>query len=426
MAQNPNRLCPKCNTPLTPGQRFCSNCGSIVEPSAYQPTELTPNSAGSLPDMGTYQDTPPPPPVGSYSQSSMPPQGNYQPPQGNYQPSQVGYQPPPSYAAPPKDSSKKVLGQIGCGMLAIIVLAVALCGGVGFFAYHALTSSASKISQTSSYTTTSNSTNDVTPTLAPPTVSPVNASIKYADVDMTIVDVKQAGGFSDDTSSSSGSMILRIDIKENNKTAHSSSYYFGDIVRLIMADGTSVTPSNALYSSGPDAAVTRTDWIDFSTTSKLDVSKLTVQFGKASEAQISVPLTSNPDVTKYQPKTVTPGTSTTYANTHWTLVSATEQLSGDNQQAPKGQMYVIMTMKIDNNSTESFTAYPDYFRLQTGDTKVPAESNSLPLSFAAGQTNQTGNILFLVPQGSTSFTFLLLANASTGATQQSTIAFQIP
>ena len=197
MAQNSNRLCPKCSTPLAPGQRFCSNCGSIVEPSAYQPTELTPNSASSLPEMGTYLETPPPPPPSEgYSQSSFPP------PQTNYQPPQMGYQPPPSYATPQKDSSKSVLGQIGCGMLAIIVLAVALCGGVGFFVYHAISSNVSKVSQTTYTTsnTTGNSTSNATPTLVPLTTSPVNASIKYADVDMTIVDVKQAGGFPDETS----------------------------------------------------------------------------------------------------------------------------------------------------------------------------------------------------------------------------------
>ena len=423
MAQNSNRLCPKCSTPLTPGQRFCSNCGSIVEPSAYQPTELTPNSASSLPEMGTYLETPPPPPPSEgYSQSSFPP------PQTNYQPPQMGYQPPPSYATPQKDSSKSVLGQIGCGMLAIIVLAVALCGGVGFFVYHAISSNVSKVSQTTYTTsnTTGNSTSNATPTLVPLTTSPVNASIKYADVDMTIVDVKQAGGFPDETSSSSSSVIVRIDLKESNKTAHSSSYYYGDVVRLIMPDGTSVIPFNAQYSSGPDAAVTRTDWIDFPASSTVDVSKLTLQLGKASEAQISVPLGNNPDVTKYQPKTITPGTSTMYVNTKWTLVSATTQLSGDNQQAPKGQMYVILTLKIDNNSGQSFDAYPgNYIRLQTGDTKATAESDTIPLSAASGQTNQTGNALFLVPQGSTSFTLLLLANASTGATQQSTIPFQI-
>jgi hypothetical protein len=420
MAQQSNRLCPKCNTPLAPSQRFCSNCGSIVEPSAYQPTELTPNSAGSVPEMGTYLETPPPPPpVGSYSQSSMPPQANYQPPQ-------MGYQPPPSYATPPKDSSKKVLGQIGCGMLAIIVLAVALCGGIGFFVYHSISSSVSKVSQTT-YTAsnTGNSTSNVTPTLAPATTSPVNATIKYADVDIIIVDVKQAGGFSDDTSSPSGSVIVRIDLNESNKTAHASNFLYGDVMRLILSDGTSVIPSNAQYSISPDAAVTRTNWIDFPVTSTVDVTKLTLQWGKATDAQIAVPLTNNPDVTKYQPKTITPGTSTMYAGTKWTLVSATAQLSGDNEQAPKGQMFVILTVKIDNNSAQSFSASPDYLRLQTGDTKTVPESNSIPTSFDAGQTNQTGNALFLVPQGSTSFTFLLLANASTGATQQSSIAFQI-
>jgi hypothetical protein len=418
MAQHSNRLCPKCTTPLAPGQRFCSNCGSIVEPSAYQPTELTPNSAGSLPEMGTYLETPPPPPpADAYAQSSMPPQANYQSPQ-------MGYQPPQAYATPQKDSSKKVLGQIGCGVLAIIVLAVALCGGIGFYVYHSISSRVSEVSQTTY--TTGNSTSNVTPTVAPATTSPVNATIKYADVDTTIVDVKQAGGFSDDTSSPAGSLIVRIDLKENNKTAHASNYLYGDVVRLIMSDGTSVIPSDAQYSISPDAAVTRTNWIDFPVSSKVDVTKLTVQWGKVTEAQIVVPLTNNPDVTKYQPKTITPGTSTMYVGTKWTLVSATEQLSGDNEQAPKGQMFVILTVKIDNNSAQSFDAYPgDYIRLQTGDTKATAESDSIPLSAASGQTNQTGNALFLVPQGSTSFTFLLLANASTGATQQSSIAFQI-
>jgi len=320
-----------------------------------------------------------------------------------------------------------VLGQIGCGVLAVIVLAVALCGGIGFFVYRSISSSVSKVSQTT-YTTGNtggNSTNDVTPTLVPATTSPVNATIKYADVDIVIVDVKQAGGFSDDTSSPSGSVIVRIDLNESNKTAHASNFLYGDVMRLIMSDGTSVIPSNAQYSVSPDAAVTRTNWIDFPVTSTVDVTKLTLQWGKATDAQIAVPLTSNPDVTKYQPKTITPGTSTMYAGTKWTLVSATAQLSGDNQQAPKGQMFVILSVKIDNNSAQSFSASPDYLRLQTGDTKTVPESNTIPTSFEAGQTNQTGNILFLVPQGSTNFSLLLLPNASTGATQQSSIAFQI-
>ncbi len=416
MTQQFNRSCPKCDTPLAPGQRFCSNCGSIVEPSAYQPTELTPDSGSTLPEKGTYQEIPPPPP----------PQGSYA--EASYQPPQMGYQVPPSYAKPQKDSSKKVLGQIGCGVLAIIVLAVAICGGVGYFAYHSLTSTVNRVSQTATTTgsTLGNSSSDSTPTLMAPKTSQVNATVKYADVDMTIVDVKQANGFSDEPETSSSSVIVRVDLKENNKTAHPSSYYYGDVMRLIMSDGTSVTPFNAQYSSGPDASVSRTDWIDFPARSSVDVNKLTLQLGKANEAQIAVPLTNNPDVTKYQPKTVASGKSTLYVATNWTLVSATAQLSGDNQQAPKGQMYVILTLKIDNNSGQAFDGYSgDYVRLQTGDTKASPESDSLPTSAAAGQTNQVGNVLFLVPQGSSNFTFLLLASQSTGATQQASIPFQI-
>jgi hypothetical protein len=427
MAQPFNRPCPNCNMPVASGQRFCANCGSIVAPGAYQPTELTPNSVSSSADMGTYLETPPPPPpMDSYGQTPM------YPPSANYQNPQVGYQPLPAYAQPTKDSSKKVVGQIGCGVLAIILLGLALCGTAGFFLYHAASSNVSEsIKSSSSYNTTNTGTgsnSSATPTLAPPTTSPINASVKFADVDMTIVDVKQAGGFADETNSSNTSVILRIDLKENNSTAHSSGYYYGDMVRLIMSDGTSVTPFNTQYSSGPDASVTRTNWIDFGVNSNLDVSKLTLQLGTAAQAQISVPLTNNPNVTKYQPKTVTPGKSTSYASTTtWTLVKATAQLSGNNQQAPTGQMYVVVTLRIDNTSDQSFSGYwGDYIRLQTGTTKAtPADGTNVPLGASPHQTNQTGTALFLVPQGSTGFTFVLLATPSTGATQQATIPFQI-
>ncbi len=423
MAQQFNRPCPKCNTPVAASQRFCSNCGSIVEPGAYQPTEMTPNSGSSSADMGTYLETPPPPPMNSYGQTpSFPSSSNYQPPQ-------VGYQPPPSYAQPKKDSSKKVMGQIGCGVIAIIILALAACGTAGFFVYRAVSSNVNKSLQStsSSYSSSSGNSSDATPTFAPSTTAPINAAIKFADVDMTIVDVKQANGFTDETESSSTPVILRIDLKENNTTAHSSSYYYGDMVRLILSDGTSVTPFNSQYTDGPDASVTRTNWIDFGVNSQLDVSKLTLQLGTAAQAQISVPLSNNPDVTKYQPKTITPGKSTTYVGTTWTLVTASAQLSGDNQQAPTGQMYVVVTLRIDNNSGQSFSGYwGDYVRLQTGTTKAtPADGTNLPLGASPGQTNQTGTALFLVPQGSTSFTLLLLATPSTGATQQAAIPFQI-
>jgi len=341
-------------------------------------------------------------------------------PPPNYQ----GYQ-APVYTKPQKDSSKGVLGQIGCGVLAVILVVLALCGGAGFFAYHYITSAANNRVATVTTGNTSSNVNDVTPTVAPPVTSPVNAALIYADVNITVVDAKQGGGFADDTSTSSPS-IVRIDLKEENKTTHSSSYYYGDMSRLLLPDGTSVKPGNTQVLTGPDTTISRTNWIDFPVPSKIDVAKATLVLGKADEEQINVPLTSNPDMSKYQPKTVTPGKTTTYSGMTWTLVSASKQLSGDNQQAPQGQVYIVMTLKIDNNSANDFRGYPgDYIRLQTGSTKAtPDSDNTIPTSVSAGQTNQSGTCAFLVPQGSTSFTLLLLAD-STGTVQQASIPFQI-
>ncbi len=435
MAQNSARSCPNCHAPMDPHQRFCSNCGTVVEGAAYRPTELTPNSAGSIPNMETRREaTPPPPPQQGFGQAAfpaqqMPPQQGFgqapfpgqQTPPPNYQ----GYQ-APVYTQPQKDSSKGVLGQIGCGVLAIILIVLALCGGASFFVYRAITSTAHNgIATVTTAGNTSSNVNDVTPTVAPPVTSPVNAAVIYSDVNITVVDAKQGGAFVDDPGTSSPS-IVRIDLKEENKTTHSSGYYYGDMTRLLLPDGTSVKPGNTQILTGPDATISRTNWIDFSVPAKIDVAKATLVLGKADEEQINVPLISNPDMSKYQPKTVTPGKTTTYSGMTWTLVSASKQLSGDNQQAPQGQVYIVMTLKIDNNSANNFIDGPSsYMRLQTGSTKAtPDSDNTIPTSVSAGQTNQSGSCAFLVPQGSTSFTLLLLAD-SAGTVQQASIPFQI-
>ncbi len=424
MAQNSVRSCPNCYTPLGPGQRFCSNCGAIVEVNANKPTELTPNSAGSIANMATRMPVPPPPPPDSGFQAPFPPSQDYQPPAQSYQPPPIGYQ-PPAYTRPQKDSSGKVLGQIGCGMLAIILLVLALCSTAGFFVYRAVSSAANSVQATvSTASGSSSSSTDVTPTFAPPTVSPVNATVKYADVDITIVDVKQAANFPDENNTSSPG-IVRVDLSENNTTSRGSSYYYGDMVRLLLPDGTSVVPLSTQAISGPDASVSRKNWIDFAVAPNIDVKKLTLRLGKPDESQIDVPLTSNPDVSKYLPKTVTPNKSVQYSGTTWTIVSATKQSSGDNRQAPQGQAYVIVKLRIDNNSARDFNAYPgDYVRLQSGATKASPESYTIPLGVSAGQTNQTGQCLFLLPQSSTDFTLLLLANSS-GTVQSVSIPFQI-
>ncbi|HEV2653461.1 MAG TPA: zinc ribbon domain-containing protein, partial [Ktedonobacteraceae bacterium] len=318
MSQNPARSCPNCHMQVPPNQRFCSNCGAVVEGNAYRPTELTPNSAGSIPNMETRRDATPPPPPQGFGQAPFPPQ---QMPPPNYQqapfPGQQmpppNYQQAPVYTKPQKDSSKGVLGQIGCGVLAVILVILALCAGAGFFAYHALTSAAHNgVATVTSSGSTSSNVNDVTPTVAPPVTSPVNAAVIYSDVNITVVDAKQGGAFVDDPGTSSPS-IVRIDLKEENKTTHGSGYYYGDMARLLLPDGTSAKPGNTQILTGPDATISRTNWIDFPVPAKIDVAKTTLVLGKADEEQINVPLTSNPDMSKYQPKMVTPGKVTTYS-----------------------------------------------------------------------------------------------------------------
>src|SRR5712691_11992621 len=146
MAHYPSRSCPNCRTPLAEGQRFCSNCGTVFDAGVVRPTE----KSSSEHETRQGSSTPPPPPNTGYG--TPPPGASYsQAPYGNtpqfaqsgygaaspqsgqpspgFQPPVGGYQPPPVYATPQRDASGRVLRQFGCGMVLIIVLIVAVCGG---------------------------------------------------------------------------------------------------------------------------------------------------------------------------------------------------------------------------------------------------------------------------------------------------------
>src|SRR5258708_34078349 len=92
---------------------------------------------------------PPPPPDSLYTQPVQ--QFSYYPPQSaspqSFTPAPPNYdalpQSPPNYAQPQKDSSKSVLGQIGCGVLVIILLLVGACVGPGDVGYRWVESRAS-------------------------------------------------------------------------------------------------------------------------------------------------------------------------------------------------------------------------------------------------------------------------------------------
>jgi hypothetical protein len=424
MTQRPPSSCPNCDFPLTPGQRFCSNCGTVVDGTSNNPTRRTPeNAAYPLQDMATQTPAPtPPPPSFERVQPPMPPYQGYQAPQSGYQPQMAA----PDYTMPKKDSSGSVLRQIGCSMGLVILVVLLLCGVAGYFGYNyvrGLSNSSSGISTGSSVTNT-----DVSPTAAPVTTLPMNASqsVNYAGIKLTLLDVKQSANFPDDTSISKPG-VVRVDFKEENASTRGGNYAYSDIMRIVLPDGSSVTPVSEKVSLGPDASTTRTNWVDFPVPTSIKPNQLTLRVAKSSEAQMDVPLTGNADLGKYQAKTVTPNKSVPYGGMNWTVVDATRQWSIAGNQADSGMAYVVVTLRLDNTSANDFNAYyGDYIRLKAGNTTAaPTSDSTVPLSVAAGQTNATGKCIFQVPQGNTDFTLLFLATPSSASSQQENILFQI-
>ncbi len=204
--------CPQCGTPIAPGQRFCSNCGATADPGFSKPTAAASGEHyPQVPEMATELSVPPPPPESYYPPPASPtppppPEGVYnQPVQPNtYYPEQQaqnfsqqpGYQaaptPVPAYAKPVKDSSKSVLGQIGCCVILVILLIVGICAGVGYAVYRWAASNANTTTSTTSNTTTINgSGGNGTPQSIPLTTTQINSTVTYASVDVTVVNATQ-------------------------------------------------------------------------------------------------------------------------------------------------------------------------------------------------------------------------------------------
>jgi hypothetical protein len=141
---------------------------------------------------------------------------------------------------------------------------------------------------------------------------------------------------------------------------------------------------------------------------------------------MDVPLTTSPDVSKYQLKTITPNSAFNYAGLNWTLTTVTSGLSADGKQATTGMRYIVVTLKADNHTQNGFYMFAgDNARLQAGSTTSSPTSNTFN-SIAAGTTGTTGTITFLMPQSATSFTLLLLARSdTTPPATQVTTNFQI-
>ena len=411
------------NAPVQPNVSLSSSETQGVPGTSYS---TIPASSGHFYTQATDVDViPPPPPPDSFI--SVPQEAPATP---YYTPSQQSKGSVPAYAKAPKRSR-------GCLITSLVLLLVLALGGLGGFYIirHNISSGTSQNGNTSSgqqnisngSTPTSIATsggNGNTPGSGGPTTVPLNLKFTYSSVDITLVSVQQARSFSDDTSTPQGG--VRVTMMETNSTTNNANFLYGDVVRLIMPDGSINAPSNEKNTGGPNAGVSRDNWIDFVVTSQnIDLSKLVLRFGLTTENQMNIPLVAGTDLSKYQPRTVAPNSTFQYAGVNWTLVSASESLSANGQQASTGMVYVTVTLKALNSSANNFSAYPgDYMRLQSGDSKSPPSDFTFPTSVAS-QSNGTGTVTFAIPQGGTSFTLLLLAQQSSPPINAASVTFQI-
>jgi hypothetical protein len=433
MAEQPLRSCNYCGSPLDATQRFCSNCGSTVIDDAITPTAMSFQNehTNTQPNPGVESSLPPPPPPPTYGEPYPQTQQEYQPTPNVYQsPTPGTYQAPlPSYAVPTKDSSRSVLRQMGCGLLVVILIILALCGGSGYLAYRWLGSTTQSISTSDTVSTTSQNNTQETPKVSPPVVTTLHTSeVVYASVQMSITDVQQAASFADDTSTSSGTDILRINFNEKNTSAQASYYYYSDMMLLQLPDGTSVHPSAGQNGSGPEASITRTNWVDFPVSTKIQPAQTTLIIGKSTESQITIPLKAGIDLSKYQPQTVAINKRLqpeSAAPSSWTITNVTRQTSYNAKQVAKGSVYIVVALTVNNGSSDTVYPFPDdTMRLQSGATKSQPDVSTLPSNIAAGQTNVQGECAFIMPDDSTDFTFIFMPGSFNALTQQMTANFQ--
>jgi hypothetical protein len=435
MSQN----CPNCGTPVPAGQRFCNNCGTPIE--AVGPA----SQYGGPPPQSFPQPQPQQPP---FAQSPYPrPQLGQQPQYGQLPQYQQNQQ-------PQKNSPiGEALGALGllfllrryrpgyrarrqssgcCGCLVTLVILLIVLGIPAYAVYRANPHLLQQIQQNFNNANHSNNSNNGTivntgsngtvPNTQPQiTTAQINQSVTYAGVDTTIVSVQQSTAFIDDRSTAANGMI-RVNIKEANNSSSDTSYFYSDMTHLILPDKSRVAPVNESQAVGPAKTITRDNWIDFAVPTSIKINQLTLLLGTTQDAQISIPLTGNANLSAFQTKTVNQNIPINYEGLNWTLKTATSSLSIGGKQASTGMRYVVLSFNVDNHTTGGvvigFT--DEYMRLQSGANTNPALDTTLPTTINANTTGITGTVTFLMPANDTAFTLIFLARQSLGITQATT------
>lgn len=253
----------------------------------------------------------------------------------------------------------------------------------------------------------------------------LNLQITYSSDQITVTSLQQADKFSDDslTSYSQKPNFVRMNFKEQQQAKQSSYFSYSSAFRLVLPDNTSVAPESSREFSGPQQSVSRSNWIDFPTSARVDLTQLTLQLGTGEEAQMTIPLKDGADLSKYQTKTVQLNKTVTYADAQWTLQNATQSYSFNGKQAAKGKVYLTVQM-VANNSTDNELFLSSFVRLKSGTDVSSPEYSSDANNFdiiKPRTTNIQGSETFLTPPN-TQYTLDFLSNSTIS---EQTVDFQM-
>src|SRR5437868_5618430 len=260
MAQARPRFCPQCGTPTTVGQGFCANCGRVL--------------------------------IAAPSEVDTVPQGQPRQRFSRTGPQTVHQSPQPVWARPsasfPRSPKKRMSGRTGCILLFLVLLVVSGIGtyaGAGLLGLHL-----------PGFDSAGGS--DVQP---PITTMPLNATVTYAGVNITILSAQQSQSFVDDPHTTTTGMV-RLHIQEQNKTSTRVSWIYDNIARLVFPGGKTAAPAFVRTGAGIAPGATQESTLDFSVPKSMKISQLTLRLGAINEEQMEIPLTGHADLHKYAPK----------------------------------------------------------------------------------------------------------------------------
>jgi uncharacterized Zn finger protein (UPF0148 family) len=260
----------------------------------------------------------------------------------------------------------------------------------------------------------------------PITTTKINASVPYAGVDITILNVQQSQSFMNDPNSNTNGMV-RLNLQEQNPTDIKLVWSYATIARLVRPDKSFVSPTyvNSVVRVAPGAS--QKSVVDFAIPTNTPINQLTLVLGATNEAQMLIPLVLNANTSRYQPKTTNLNGEMLYFGLNWTLTSATSSLSIPGKQAAKGMRYVTLMLRVDNTLAQiAIPGSPyEYMRLRYGSISALPEHTTIPVAFQVGAVGITGTASFQVPQQTSSFTLILVSQKGDNGDQGS-IDFHLP